>query len=153
MRHRVVLSLVGVALAVVAGLAAGPATTNATTKPAEKKTTASGLTIIYTQAGDGGAKPNDVVSVLYTGKFQDGTVFDSTSLKGGEPFDFVLGKQMVIKGWDEGIEGMVVGEKRTLICPPNVAYGPEGRGGVIPPNATLTFEVTLVGLRRPSITQ
>ncbi len=115
-----------------------------------KRTTSSGLTIIETKPGEG-AKNGDTVSVLYAGKLQDGTEFDSSAKHGNEPIEFILGKQMVIKGWEEGILGMQVGEKRTLIIPPNLAYGEKGAGGgVIPPNATLTFDVELVGLRRPA---
>jgi peptidylprolyl isomerase len=126
-----------------------------TTEPA-KRTTASGLTIITVQPGSG-AQPGDKVSLLYTGKLQDGTVFDASSQhpdpQTGQvaPIDLTLGAGQVIKGWDEGIVGMNVGEKRTLIIPPNLAYGPQGAGGgKIPPNATLTFDVELVGISRPS---
>jgi hypothetical protein len=121
--------------------AAEPATPKEETKP-------SGLKVTYVTAGSG-AKDGDTVSVLYTGKLKDGTVFDASDKHGGDPIEFVLGKGMVIKGWDEGVAGMQVGEKRVLVIPPNLGYGERGAGGVIPPNATLTFDVTLVGLRRP----
>ncbi|HYO08908.1 MAG TPA: FKBP-type peptidyl-prolyl cis-trans isomerase [Tepidisphaeraceae bacterium] len=111
------------------------------------ETRPNGLKVTYVAAG-AGAKNGDTVSVLYTGKLANGTVFDASEKHGGEPIEFVLGQAMVIKGWDEGVAGMQVGEKRTLIIPPTLAYGEEGRGGVIPPNATLTFDVELVGLRR-----
>ncbi len=124
---------------------AGPAA--ATTQPGERKTLASGLTVIYSQPSTPGAQQGDMVWVEYTGKLQNGTVFDSSE-KGGRPIDFQLGRAMVIKGWDEGIVGMQVGEKRQLIIPPNLAYAERGAGDVIPPNATLTFDVELVGLRR-----
>jgi len=107
----------------------------------------SGLKITYVAPASSGAKDGDTVWVLYTGKLQDGTVFDASEKHGGEPIEFMLGKGMVIKGWDEGLQGMQVGEKRTLVIPPAIAYGAEGRGP-IPPNATLTFDVELVGLRR-----
>src|SRR5439155_20435053 len=99
------LSALGLAVLAATG-AATTTSTSATTRPAEKKTTPSGLTIVYTQPGEPGAKPNDIVYVLYTGKFQDGTIFDSTALQGGEPYEFVLGKQMRIIGWAEGLAEM-----------------------------------------------
>lgn len=98
------------------------------------------------------AQDGDMVSVNYTGKLQDGTVFDSSD-KQGRPISFVLGAGMVIKGWDEGILGMKIGDKKTLEIPPEKAYGaqgiPDGKGGyIIPPNATLTFDVELVDIKR-----
>ena len=130
-----------------------PATQPAATeqKVGKTETTPSGLQITHVAPGTG-AQDGDTVYVLYTGKLQDGTVFDSTSQRGDEPIEFVLGRKMVIEGWDEGIKGMLVGEERTLVIPPAIAYGPEGRGP-IPPNATLTFDVKLVGLRRPTAEQ
>ena len=108
----------------------------------------SGLKITFVSPGVG-AEDGDTVNVLYTGKLQDGTVFDASEKHGNEPIEFMLGKGMVIKGWDEGIKGMQVGEKRVLVIPPAIAYGAQGAGGgVIPPNATLTFDVELVGLKR-----
>jgi FKBP-type peptidyl-prolyl cis-trans isomerase len=118
-----------------------------TTGKTEKKP--SGLEVTYVAAGSGGAKDGDTVYVIYTGKLQDGTEFDSSAKHGGDPIEFILGKGMVIKGWDEGVAGMVVGEKRKLVIPPALGYGDRGAGGVIPPNATLTFDVELAGLRRP----
>ena len=130
--------------------AAAPATkpAAATTAPGTSETKPNGLKITYVATGDG-ARVGDNVSVLYTGKLQDGTEFDSSAKHGNEPIEFILGRGMVIKGWDEGIQGMQVGEKRTLVIPPSLGYGEQGAGGVIPPNATLTFDVELVGLRRP----
>ncbi|MFV9503885.1 MAG: FKBP-type peptidyl-prolyl cis-trans isomerase [Oscillochloridaceae bacterium umkhey_bin13] len=110
-------------------------------------TTASGLTIITRAEGSGDSpKPGDVVEVHYRGLLTDGTQFDS-SYSRGAPIQFILGQGMVIKGWDEGIALMQKGGKATLIIPPDLAYGSSGAGGVIPPNATLTFEVELVEIR------
>jgi peptidylprolyl isomerase len=111
-------------------------------------TTPSGLQIIDTQVGTGPVpQAGQTVSVDYTGWLyvdgKKGTKFDS-SLDRGQPIAFPLGEGRVIKGWDEGIASMHVGGKRTLIIPPDLAYGNRGAGGVIPPSATLLFEVTLV---------
>ena len=86
------------------------------------------------------------VSVHYTGWLTDGTKFDS-SLDRNDPFDFPLGRGHVIRGWDEGVAGMKVGGKRKLTIPPEMGYGARGAGGVIPPNATLVFEVALLGVK------
>ena len=109
--------------------------------------TQSGLDYIEVEAGAGAqAVVGKVVSVHYTGKLQNGTVFDS-SIPRGEPITFPLGKGSVIKGWDEGIALMKVGGKAQLVIPPNLAYGQSGAGGVIPPNATLIFDVELVSIK------
>lgn len=92
------------------------------------------------------AKTGTRVVVHYTGQLTDGTVFDS-SVTRGEPFDFVLGAGRVIRGWDEGFAGMRVGGKRKLTIPPHMGYGERGAGGVIPPNATLVFEVELLDVQ------
>ena len=94
--------------------------------------------------GDVAAKGNKV-SVHYTGWLTDGTKFDS-SVDRKQPFDFTLGQGMVIQGWDEGVAGMQVGGKRKLTIPPQLGYGAQGAGGVIPPNATLVFEVELLAI-------
>lgn len=86
------------------------------------------------------------IAVHYTGYLVDGTVFDS-SVTRGTPFTFTLGAGQVIQGWDQGFAGMKVGGKRTLIIPPDMAYGASGAGGVIGPNATLVFEVELLGVQ------
>ncbi len=106
---------------------------------------ASGLVFEDLVVGDGKmADPGLVVSVHYTGWLTDGTKFDS-SLDRGRPYRFQLGAGQVIRGWEEGVRGMRVGGKRKLTIPPDLAYGPGGMGP-IPPNATLVFEVQLVGV-------
>lgn len=107
-----------------------------------------GMTIETTKQGTGEAITNGkVASMLYTGMLDDGTVFDSTSKRDNTPFEFTLGVGQVIKGWDQGVLGMKVGEERTLVIPAELAYGSQGAGGVIPPNATLTFTVTLLAIK------
>ena len=115
----------------------------------EETLTTSGMIMIDHIVGDGPQPQNgDIVIVHYTGKLENGTKFDSSHDK-GSPFQFPLGVGRVIKGWDEGLSTMNVGGKRTLIIPPYLAYGPKGAGGVIPPNATLLFEVELVAIKTP----
>jgi peptidylprolyl isomerase len=114
-------------------------------------TTSSGLTIIDTTLGTGASpKPGQICVMHYTGwLYEDGkkgTKFDS-SVDRGQPFEFPIGQQRVIAGWDEGVATMKVGGKRTLIIPPALGYGARGAGGVIPPNATLLFNVELLGIK------
>jgi FKBP-type peptidyl-prolyl cis-trans isomerase FkpA len=108
--------------------------------------TIGGVTIQDLKLGGGAtATSGKIVSAHYTGTFPDGKKFDS-SYDAGAPIDFLLGSGKVIKGWDVGIEGMRVGGKRKLTIPPELAYGARG-GGPIPPNATLVFDVELVGVK------
>ena len=102
-----------------------------------------GLTYVELECGDGEeAGPGDTVTVHYTGTLEDGTEFDSSV--GGEPFSFTIGQGMVIQGWEQGVPGMRVGGKRELTIAPELGYGEAGAGGVIPPNATLIFEIELL---------
>ncbi len=106
-----------------------------------------GVTYTETVAGQGARpQPGDVVVVHYTGKFTDGTVFDS-SYQRNKPIQFVLGAGQVIQGWDQGIALLREGSKGTLTIPPELGYGERGAGNVIPPNATLVFDVELLEVR------
>jgi FKBP-type peptidyl-prolyl cis-trans isomerase len=108
-----------------------------------------GLVIVDKIVGTGEkAKAFDVLTMHYTGKLEDGTVFDSSKNPGREPFRFTIGAGQVIEGWEKGILGMQVGGKRVLTIPPEMAYGERGAAGVIPPNATLIFEVELLNIER-----
>ena len=114
-------------------------------------TTASGLQIIDSMAGTGASpKPGQICVMHYTGwLYEDGKKgkkFDS-SVDRNEPFEFPIGQRKVIAGWDEGVATMKVGGKRTLIIPPELGYGARGAGGVIPPNATLMFDVELLAVK------
>ena len=104
-----------------------------------------GLLIEDLVVGDGvEAKDYNKVVVNYTGKLEDGSVFDSSLNPGRSPFTFTLGAGSVIKGWDQGLKEMKVGGKRKLTIPPDLAYGSNGAGSAVPPNATLIFEVELL---------
>ena len=109
--------------------------------------TNSGLKYLDIVVGSGASpQPGQSVTVHYTGTLVDGSKFDS-SVDRGEPFTFRIGVGQVIRGWDEGVMGMKIGGKRRLIIPPHLGYGARGAGGVIPPNATLIFEVELLGVK------
>jgi FKBP-type peptidyl-prolyl cis-trans isomerase FkpA len=109
-------------------------------------TTASGLQYEVILTGDGAtAKAGDMVTVHYTGWLTDGSKFDSSKDR-NDPFEFNLGAGEVIRGWDEGVQGMQVGGIRKLTIPAALGYGSRGAGRVIPPNATLVFEVELLGV-------
>lgn len=117
------------------------------TKVDKYKTLPSGLEYYDIKAGTGAeAKAGQMVSVHYTGWLTNGKKFDS-SVDRGQPFQFRLGAGQVIKGWDEGVAGMRVGGKRQLRIAPSLGYGSQGAGGVIPPNATLIFDVELLGVK------
>ena len=108
--------------------------------------TPSGLGIEEIVVGEGKvAEAGQRVTVHYTGRLTDGSKFDSSKDR-NDPFEFWLGKGQVIRGWDEGVQGMKVGGTRKLTIPPQLGYGARGAGGVIPPNATLVFEVELLGV-------
>ncbi len=109
-------------------------------------TTASGLVYEELQVGEGEtAQAGMTVTVHYTGWLTDGRKFDSSKDR-NDPFQFGLGRGQVIRGWDEGVAGMKVGGRRKLTIPAELGYGARGAGGVIPPNATLVFEVELLGV-------
>ena len=104
---------------------------------------------ILTKGKGDSAEIGQQVSVHYEGKLTDGTIFDASRPRGA-PFTFTVGAGQVIQGWDEGVKGMKVGEVRKLIIPPELGYGLRGAGGVIPPNATLEFEVELMAISTPA---
>ncbi|MEE2778566.1 MAG: FKBP-type peptidyl-prolyl cis-trans isomerase [Acidobacteriota bacterium] len=112
----------------------------------ETVTTKTGLQYVDLVVGDGPqARRGDNARVHYSGWFEDGSMFDS-SRRRGQTFSFRIGRGQVIRGWDQGVVGMQIGGKRKLIVPSKLGYGKKGFNNVIPPNATLTFEIELVGL-------
>jgi len=118
---------------------------------ADTVTTNSGLKYIVLKKGTGiHADSNKTVEVHYIGSLTDGKIFDNSRDR-GEPIDFILGTGQVIKGWEEGIALMNVGDRFKMIIPSNLAYGEKGAGGVIPPNATLIFDVELISVSAPKI--
>ena len=149
MHHRSKLAVQMLAAVFLAGIALSPALSGpAKVKKDDYKTTKSGLKYAILKQGEGQeAKKGHRVSVHYTGWLQEGEKKFDSSYDRGEPFEFQLGAGRVIKGWDEGIQGMKVGEKRQLIIPPKLGYGGKGAGGVIPPKATLIFDVELIGVK------
>ena len=105
------------------------------------------VTIETTKPGSGeGAKNGDTLVVHYTGTLTDGKKFDSSRDR-GKPFEVTLGQRRVIQGWEQGLQGMKAGESRRLTIPPELGYGERGAGNVIPPNATLVFEVELLEIK------
>jgi FKBP-type peptidyl-prolyl cis-trans isomerase len=116
-------------------------------------TTPSGLTCVITHRAKGRRpKPGETVVVHYTGMLTDGTKFDSSHDR-NEPIAFPIGQAKVIKGWDEGIARLGIGDRAILVIPPKLGYGAEGAGGVIPPDATLVFVVTLVDIKAEPVSQ
>ncbi len=147
--HGIILGLLVALLLVLSGCSAKETEnqTEGDEQAMDVITTASGLQYQDLAVGSGAeAKAGDTVSVHYTGWLEDGTKFNS-SLDRNQPFVFTLGKGAVIQGWDEGVAGMQIGGKRRLTIPPDLGYGSRGAGNVIPPNATIIFEVELLGIQ------
>ena len=143
----VTIALLALAVVAVAQTAAKPAAGGPTKVTGAPIKTASGLEYWDIKVGTGAvAQTGHQVKVDYTGWLTNGKKFDS-SVGTGHPFDFMLGGGQVIKGWDEGVAGMKVGGKRQLRIPPDLAYGAKGAAGVIPPNATLIFDVQLIDVK------
>jgi peptidylprolyl isomerase len=144
-------ALSALALIAAPGILADAEFTAAMAQGAKPVTTPSGLQIIDSKVGTGASpKAGQTCVMHYTGWLYEngakGKKFDS-SVDRGEPFEFPIGRGQVIAGWDEGVASMKVGGKRTLIIPPALGYGARGAGGVIPPNATLIFDVELLGVK------
>lgn len=148
MKPRYISSIIIVAISVLAATFGGGAMVSSEQPSnAQEVTTSSGLKYVDQVVGAGEvAVAGKTASVHYTGWLENGKKFDS-SVDRGQPFSFPLGAGRVIKGWDEGVQGMKVGGKRKLTIPSDLGYGSRGAGGVIPPNATLIFDVELLGVR------
>jgi peptidylprolyl isomerase len=147
---RKTISILGLAALFAACQSSTGNTAEAAASSSDTLTTASGLRYVITEKGAGEQpKTGDKVSVHYTGTLTDGTKFDS-SVDRGTPFTFPLGKGRVIPGWDEGIALLNVGDKATLLIPSALAYGENGAGQSIPPNADLIFEVELISFETPA---
>jgi len=151
--RRNALSALGAALAAAGILTTGARRATAQT-PGSTMTTPSGLKIIDSKVGTGATPKRGQICVMhYTGWLYDETAKDhhgkkfDSSVDRNEPFEFPIGQGQVIAGWDEGVASMKVGGKRTLIIPAKLGYGARGAGGVIPPNATLVFDVELIGVK------
>ena len=143
------LVLLSLLIATTASCSSEPETpsTPAQVAEADYVTTDSGLKYHDLKKGIGPVpRPGLSVKVHYTGWLTDGRIFDSSVIK-GKPYEFVLGSGRVIKGWEEGVASMNVGTKRQLVVPPDLGYGSQGAGSVIPPNATLVFEIELLEIR------
>ncbi len=137
----------GIFVVMIFGLSVGAFLSPTLAEEENPTVTSSGLQYLDLVKGSGReAHVGETASVHYTGWLKDGTKFDS-SVDRGQPFSFRLGAGQVIKGWDEGVVGMNIGSKRKLIIPPDLGYGARGAGRVIPPNATLIFDVELLDLR------
>lgn len=151
LNRAIFLILLSLPLAVACSKVKQPAETPTTQPPqeatvADEQATSSGLKYVILKEGNGKSpQQGQMVTVHYTGWLTDGTKFDS-SVDRGTPFQFQIGVGQVIPGWDEGVSLMKIGEKRKLTIPPRLGYGEQGAGGVIPPNATLVFEVELLGV-------
>jgi FKBP-type peptidyl-prolyl cis-trans isomerase len=150
-------TIIAVVIAVIAvlagfyfifGFSQSPSTNPASNQSPVSPVNSGKLKIEDLKVGTGSAevKSGDTISINYVGTLTDGTKFDS-SYDRGEPFETQIGVGQVIKGWDEGVIGMKVGGKRRLTIPPDLGYGEQGAGAQIPPNATLIFEVELMGIK------
>jgi len=130
-----------------------PRSASAVTTPSAAITTPSGLTYLITKKGTGAQlKAGDTAVMHYTGTLTNGVKFDSSHDR-GEPFEFKLGAGQVIKGWDEGVAKLRVGDHAILVIPGKLAYGPKGVSNVIPPDATLIFIVEVVGVKASPLTE